>query len=92
VTDSVVVHFTLNCGWVSEVREFGEEAVDRCAASDGLDLWDQPASGLCRYRQRRDQYAVISAVQQEAKMREEVHPNEGVYDVGYHKPPREIPA
>jgi hypothetical protein len=39
VMDSVMVDFTLDSGWVSEVRKFGKEAVDRCAACDGLDVW-----------------------------------------------------
>jgi hypothetical protein len=34
VMDSVVVHFILDFGWMSEVWEFGKEAVDQCAASD----------------------------------------------------------
>jgi hypothetical protein len=38
--DSVVEHFALDSDWAIEVREFGEEAVDRCAASDGLYAWD----------------------------------------------------
>jgi hypothetical protein len=52
--DSVVAHFALDSGWASEVREFGEEAVDQCAASDGLDAGDQRAGVLGRYRQRCD--------------------------------------
>jgi hypothetical protein len=28
----------LDFGWTIIVREFGEEAVNRCAASDGLDV------------------------------------------------------
>jgi hypothetical protein len=39
----------LDFGWASEVRDFGEDAVDRCAASDGLDAGDQRAGGLGRY-------------------------------------------
>jgi phage-related minor tail protein len=35
--------FETDSGWASEVREFGEEAVDRCAASVGLDAGDQSA-------------------------------------------------
>jgi hypothetical protein len=34
-------HFALDSGWAGEVREFGEEAVDRCAATDGLDAGHQ---------------------------------------------------
>jgi hypothetical protein len=41
--------FALDSGWASEVREFGEDAVDRCAASDVLDAGDQHAGGLGRY-------------------------------------------
>jgi hypothetical protein len=36
--------FVLNSGYASEVGEFGEDAVDRCATSDGLG-----AGGTCRY-------------------------------------------
>jgi hypothetical protein len=32
-----VAHFALNSGGPSEVRELGEEAVGRCAASDSHD-------------------------------------------------------
>jgi hypothetical protein len=39
--DSVVVHFALDSGWAGEVREFGEEACNRCAATDGLDAGNQ---------------------------------------------------
>jgi hypothetical protein len=37
VVEGVVAHFALNSGGPSEIRDFGEEAVDRCAATDGLD-------------------------------------------------------
>jgi hypothetical protein len=43
-----VARFALNSSGVSEVLEFGENAVDRCAASDGLQAGDQRASGLGR--------------------------------------------
>jgi hypothetical protein len=36
--DSIMADFALNSGWASEVREFGQDAVTRCAASDGLRL------------------------------------------------------
>jgi hypothetical protein len=39
--NSIVVYFSLDSGRLSEVQEFGEEAVDRCAAIDGLDARDQ---------------------------------------------------
>jgi hypothetical protein len=39
--DSVVAHFALDSGWAGEVREFGEEAVERCATTDGLDAGNQ---------------------------------------------------
>jgi hypothetical protein len=39
--DSVVTHFALDSGWAGEVREFGEEAVDRGAATEGLDAGHQ---------------------------------------------------
>jgi hypothetical protein len=52
--DSAIADLTLDSGWASEVREFGEEAVYRCAASDGLDAGDQRVDGLGRYRKRRD--------------------------------------
>jgi hypothetical protein len=48
VVDSIMADFALDSGWASEVREFGEDAVDRCAASDGLDAGDQRAGGLGR--------------------------------------------
>jgi hypothetical protein len=35
--DRVVAHFPVDSGWAGEVRDFGEEAVDRWAATDGLD-------------------------------------------------------
>jgi hypothetical protein len=73
--DSVVAYFALDFGWASEVREFGEEAVDWCAVIDGLHAWDQCAPCLGRGRQRRDsiQYAVVSAVHRETEMRQEIH-------------------
>jgi hypothetical protein len=46
VVDSITADFALNSGWASEFHEFGEDAVDRCAASDGLDAGDQRAGGL----------------------------------------------
>jgi hypothetical protein len=39
--DYVVAHFALDSGMPSEVRELGEEAVDRCAVIDGLDAGNQ---------------------------------------------------
>jgi hypothetical protein len=30
VVGSIVTYFALDFGWATEVREFGEEAVDRC--------------------------------------------------------------
>jgi hypothetical protein len=41
LTDDIVAHFMLDSGEASEVRELGEEAVDRCVATDGLDAGDQ---------------------------------------------------
>jgi hypothetical protein len=38
--------FALNSYGASEVREFGENALDRCAASDGLDTGDERTGGL----------------------------------------------
>jgi hypothetical protein len=35
-----MANFVLDFGWVSEVQEFGEEAFNQCAASDGLDTGD----------------------------------------------------
>jgi hypothetical protein len=35
-----VAYFALASGGASEVRELGEMAVDRCAATDGLDASD----------------------------------------------------
>jgi hypothetical protein len=37
VVEGVVAHFALNSDRPCEVREFDEEAVDRCAGTDGLD-------------------------------------------------------
>jgi hypothetical protein len=37
VRDGIAAYFALDSGWTSEVREFGKKAVDRCAATDGLD-------------------------------------------------------
>jgi hypothetical protein len=34
--DSVAVNFALDSGGLSEVREFGEEALNRCVTIDGL--------------------------------------------------------
>jgi hypothetical protein len=39
--DDVVTCLTLDSGGVSEVQEFDEKAVDRCAATDGLDVENQ---------------------------------------------------
>jgi hypothetical protein len=36
--------------------------------------------------------AVVSAVHKEAELREEVHADERMCDVGHHEPPCEIPA
>jgi hypothetical protein len=38
--DSALAHFALDSGWTGEVRELGEEAVDRSGASDDLHAWD----------------------------------------------------
>jgi hypothetical protein len=46
VVDRVVADFALDSGWMSKVRELGEETVDRCAAEDGLIAGDQRAGGL----------------------------------------------
>jgi hypothetical protein len=46
--EGVVAHFALDSGWAREVREFGEETVHWCAASDDLDAGDQRAGGLDR--------------------------------------------
>jgi hypothetical protein len=61
-----MAHFSLDSGWTNEVREFGEEAIDRCATSDGLDAGDQRAGG------------VFSALLQDAEIRKKVHANEGM--------------
>jgi hypothetical protein len=52
VEDSILADFALDSGWASEVREFGEDAVDRCVAIDGLDPGDQRAGSFDRYVQR----------------------------------------
>jgi hypothetical protein len=49
VVDSIIADFALDSGWASEVREFGEDAVDRCTTNDGADAGDQSAGGLGRY-------------------------------------------
>jgi hypothetical protein len=54
VVDRVVADFALDSGCMSEVRELGEETIDRCAANDGLNGRDQRAGGLGWYGQRRD--------------------------------------
>jgi hypothetical protein len=41
VVDGIVAHFALNSGRPCEVREFSEEAVDRCADTDGLEAGSQ---------------------------------------------------
>jgi hypothetical protein len=38
--EGVVAHFALYSGRESEVRKFGEKAVDQCAATDSLDARD----------------------------------------------------
>jgi hypothetical protein len=91
--NSVMTDFALDSGWASEVREFGEEAVDRCAVADGLYARDPCAACLGWGRQRRDsvQQAVL-AVYQETEMGQEVHADDGMDDVGHHERPREIPT
>jgi hypothetical protein len=49
-----MAYIALDSGVGSEEREFGEEAVDRCAATDSFDAGNKRAGGLDRYRQRRD--------------------------------------
>jgi hypothetical protein len=51
---SIMADFAVDSGWEGGVREFGEEAVERCAASDGVNAGDQRVGGLGRYGQRRD--------------------------------------
>jgi hypothetical protein len=41
VVDGVVAHFEMDTGGLSKVREFGEETVDRCAATDALDAGNE---------------------------------------------------
>jgi hypothetical protein len=50
--DSVMADLALESVWASEVRDFGEEAVDRCAVSYDLDVGGQRVGGLGRYTQR----------------------------------------
>jgi hypothetical protein len=90
----VMVDFALDFGWASEVQELGKESVDQCAASDGLNAGDQRPGGLGWYRQRRDsiQKSVVSAVHQKAEMREDVHSDVRLCDVGHDEPPHEILA
>jgi hypothetical protein len=49
--NSVMVDFAQDSGWASEVWEFGEQAVNRCASSDCLDAGDQRIGGMGWYRQ-----------------------------------------
>jgi hypothetical protein len=49
--ESVVVHLTLDSGWASEIREFGEEVVDQWAITVGLHTLDQCAGCLGQGRQ-----------------------------------------
>jgi hypothetical protein len=49
VVESVKADFAQGSDWASEVRDFGEDAVVRCAARDGLDAGDQRAGGLGLY-------------------------------------------
>jgi hypothetical protein len=49
VVYSIMADFALDSGWGGEVREFGKDAVDRCAVSDVLDAGDQRVGGLDRY-------------------------------------------
>jgi hypothetical protein len=44
-----MAYFVLESGWPCEVRKFGEEAVDRCGVSEGLDAGDRPVGGFCLY-------------------------------------------
>jgi hypothetical protein len=46
VVESGVVDFALDSGWASEVQELCEEAIDWCAANDGLNAVDLDAGGL----------------------------------------------
>jgi hypothetical protein len=49
VVDSIMADFAPDSGWPCEVREFDEDAVDRCDVSDGLDVGDQRVGGLGQY-------------------------------------------
>jgi hypothetical protein len=40
MVNSAVAHFVLDSGWAGELRELGEEAVDRSAVSDDLQARD----------------------------------------------------
>jgi hypothetical protein len=51
VVDRVVTDFALDSGWTREIRELGEETVERCAANDGLNAGDHRAGGLGWYGQ-----------------------------------------
>jgi hypothetical protein len=44
--DAIIAYFTLDSRGASEVRELGEEGVDCCTATDGLDAGDQRDDGL----------------------------------------------
>jgi hypothetical protein len=88
VVDGVVVHLTKDTRGANEVWKLGEKGVDRkpplMTFTGGLQT-----GSLGRGRQRRDS---IRTVHQEAEMGEEVGPDEGLFDVGHHELPRELPA
>jgi hypothetical protein len=67
--DRVMADFVLDSGWASDIRELSEEAVNRCAASDGLNAGDQRAGGLGCYKQQHDtiQKSTVSAVHRRPK-------------------------
>jgi hypothetical protein len=63
VVDRVVPDFSLYSGGASEVREFGEETVNRCVANDGLNALEKHAGGLGWHRRLDSvQKLVVSAV------------------------------
>jgi hypothetical protein len=93
VVDRVVTDLSLYSGGASEIRELGEETVDRCVANDGLNAGDQRAGSLGWYGQHDSvQKPVVSAVHQKAEIGEKVHTDDGACDVGHDEPPREVPA
>jgi hypothetical protein len=94
VVGSVVAHLALDTSGANKVWKLGEKCIDRRTATDDFHAGGLRTGSLGRGRQRRDcvQKAVVLTIHQEAEMREEVGPDEGLCNVGHHESPRELPA